>query len=349
MMHRWWSPVPVCRLALAIIAVANQAAAEVKDDTIERNPNELVTVFEDRGILTSQRRVILEPSLSFSSSTNTLVAIEGLTIVPALVIGLINVSQIQRDVTTAAMSARVGITPRFEVGIKVPYLSVNQSVRERSAFDSSSVDIVNNSSGSGLGDAELTLSYQLNDSSRDGVSYVTSLRIKSDSGKSPFEIERREVMSEDGTQKIGEVFVEQPTGTGFWAVQPGITVIYPSDPAVLYGGLSYMVNVKDDKGPEFGRTIDPGDVLGVNFGMGFAINDRTSFSLGYDHNVIYKTTIENDNNLLDASFDIYHSGSFLVGMSHILNRSTSFNLTLGIGVTDIAPDMQVTFRMPFSI
>ena len=69
------------------------------------------------------------------SASSTEVAIEGLTIIPALVIGLINVSQVQRDVTTAAVSFRYGLTDRTELTVKLPWLHIEESIRERRAFD----------------------------------------------------------------------------------------------------------------------------------------------------------------------------------------------------------------------
>jgi hypothetical protein len=36
------------------------------------------------------------------------------------------------------------------------------------------------------------------------------------------------------------VETQLPTGTGFWAFEPSVTVIYPTDPAVLYTTLNYL-------------------------------------------------------------------------------------------------------------
>ena len=35
----------------------------------------------------------------------------------------------------------------------------------------------------------------------------------------------------------------------------------------------------------------PGGVLGFNFGMGMALNDKAAFSLGYDHNLSKRTAL----------------------------------------------------------
>ncbi|MFD2228538.1 transporter [Alkalimarinus sediminis] len=313
-----------------------------------RRLNEIVTVFEDRGILTSEGVFVIEPSFSYAHSTSTVVAIEGFTVIPSLIVGLINISQAQRDIFNASLSVRYGISSYLEVGVKVPYVQIDESIREREVLKGTPIDVINDASGSGLGDVELSIGYQLNDG-LDGYPYfVSNLRIKSDTGKSPFETSRRQLKNEDG-DVIGVVFDEKATGSGFWSVQPGITAMYPSDPAVLYGSVSYLWNLEDDKGVENGGVIDPGDAIGFSFGIGFSVNEKTSFSLGYDHNIILNTKIENSPDLSDSTFDRFHSGSFLVGISQAVAKSTSVNLSLSIGVTEYAPDMQLTLRAPFAI
>ena len=151
-------------------------------------------------------------------------------------------------------------------------------------FEGTPTDLVRDSDGSGLGDVEAAIRYQINGRGP-GPYWVANLRVKSRTGEDPFEVdrERLSVPDQDGNQVlIGEVFTEQPTGSGFRAVQPSLSWVYPTDPAVLFGSVSYLWNLERDVGGDFGK-IDPGDVIGVNFGLGFAINERTSFSLGYDH------------------------------------------------------------------
>ncbi len=349
-----------CLVASVCLVLSNLAKSSERVETINekkggdsikedgKNLNEIVTVFEDRGILTSKGVFVLEPSFSYAHSTSTVVAIEGFTVIPSLIVGLINISQAQRDIFNMSLSARYGITSRLEVGIKVPYIQIDESIRERQALEGTPVDIINDSSGNGLGDVEMSLGYQLNDGS-DGYPYfVSNLRVKSDTGESPFEISRRELTNEDG-DVVGIVFDEQATGSGFWSVQPGFTAMYPTDPAVLYGSLSYLWNIEDDKGQENGGKIDPGDAIGFSFGIGFSVNEKTSFSLGYDHNVILNTKVENSPDLNDSTFERFHSASFLVGISQAVAQTTSVNLSLSIGVTEQAPDMQLTIRAPFAI
>lgn len=318
----------------------------VADDELSRADN-VVTVFENRGILTNKGKWVLEPSLSYSQSSSTTVAIEGFTIVPALVVGLINVSQVQRDTFNAALSLRYGLTERLELGMKVPYIAVEEGVRERRAFQGSPVDIVSSSGGNGIGDVEFSLNYQLNNGSAGSPYYLANFNLKSDTGSSQFDVDRRQLTNEEG-QTVGVIFEEQPTGSGFWSFQTGVTLLYPTDPAVLYGNLSYQWVQKEDKGDEFGGVVEPGDSIGFGFGTGFSVNESTSFSLGFSHNTIFDTKVENDNNSTNATFNRIYSSTFLLGISQVVAKNRSVNVSLGIGASEFAPDVQLTVRMPFS-
>jgi hypothetical protein len=135
---------------------------------------------------------------------------------------------------------------------------------------------------------------------------------------------------------------ELPTGSGFWGIQASLTTIYPSDPAVLYGGVSYLYNIGREVGASFG-SVNPGDAMGFNFGMGFALNERISLSIGYDHSAIGKTK-QNGAALLNSV--LTHVGSLVLGYSFRLSDRTNLNLSLGAGLTEAAPDVQLTLRIP---
>jgi hypothetical protein len=302
---------------------------------------EVATLFEERGALTEPGSLVEEPSFEYIHSSATRVAIEGFTIIPAVAIGLINVSELQRDTLIGAVAFRYGLSKRLEIGSKIPYVYRSESVREREINTGSTADVIRDSEGNDLGDLEFALHYQFN---RTGSPiFIGNVRTKTRTGTDPFEVKREQLLAEDGTP-IGEVFTEQPTGSGFWGVQPSITMIYPSDPAVLFANVSYLWNIKRDLGGMTGE-VDPGDIVGLSFGLGFSVNDRTSFSIGYDHNVVFKSDIENDAGL-EPVFDQIQVGTLLLGASQRLSKRANFTLSLGVGVTESAPDLQLAFRFP---
>lgn len=337
-------------IACSLLPAAPLLAQESGDEA-ELEPgkaSDIASITSDRGIVTQPGRFTIEPSFSHAHSNSTLVAIEGYTVVPALLVGLINISEVQRDVFVGALSLKYGFTSRFEAAVRVPWLSINEDLREREAFQGTPVDTLRESSGEGLGDVELSLRYQLNDG-LDGWPYlISALRVRGPTGEGPYEVERVTVLDSQGNP-IGVELRERPTGSGFWAYEPGLSIIYPSAPAVLFANVSYVWTMEDDKGAENGGTVDPGDIVRFGFGMGFAFNERTSFSLGYEHSVIHKTTFENSTSLTDTQFDRVQVGSLSFGLAQRLGNSSSLNLSVALGVTENAPSSEVTIKLPFSL
>lgn len=343
--------------ALALLASAFSTLASAQDyddygapESAQQQPDkasEIASISTDRGIVTRPGKLTVEPAFSHAYSNSTVVAIEGYTVIPALVVGLINITEVQRDIFIAALSLKYGITSRLETGIRIPYLSIQEDHRERQAFQGTPLDNLREASGEGLGDVEWNIRYQFNDGLAGWPYIIGNLLVRAPTGENPYEIERRELRDDEGNL-VGIVLAERPTGSGFWSVEPGLSFIYPSDPAVLFGNLSYGYTLEDDKGPENGGTINPGNVTRFGFGMGFAFNENTSFSLGYDHSIIPKTSLEIDNNLTDTQFDRIQIGSLSFGLSQRFSRSASMNLTVSVGVTEQAPNSEITIKLPLS-
>jgi hypothetical protein len=284
------------------------------------------------GVLTRPGHLVIEPSLEYSHSSRHRVALEGFTIIPAISIGEIDIREVDRDAIIPAMTLRYGVINRLEAEVKVPYVFRDDSTRTRPINVSSVTDAVFTADGNGIGDVEFALHYQLNRGLGGWPYFVGNFRAKTPTGKGPFDVD---LDPATGLQ------TELPTGSGFWALQPSLTVLYPSDPAVFFANASYLWNISDNVGDDIGE-IDPGDAVGFNFGMGFGINQRASFSLGYDHTILEKTE-QRGVDVIGSNADI---GSFVVGFTHEVTSMSALNVSLNIGVTEDAPDIRMTLRLP---
>ena len=91
-----------------------------------------------------------------------------------------------------------------------------------------------------------------------------------------------------------------------------------------------------------------GGVIGFNFGMGLALNERSSFSIGYDHLSVAKTDATYADGQKAEGVRV-QLGTLLLGYSYKLDPRRTVNLSLGVGVTRDTPDVQMTLRMPFSL
>ncbi len=305
---------------------------------------DVARLFDEPGVMTPRGSWVIEPTFSFSHSTATRVAINGFAIIPSLSIGTIEVKEVQRDSLNANFSFRYGLTNRIEVEARVPFTYKEQETRQRDLGVESSADSISDATGGGLGDVELTLHYQLNSVKPGKAYYLANLRFKSRTGKDSFQVKRKTLVNDKG-EEIGSELTEEPTGSGFLAVQPSITAVLPADPAVLFSNISYLSNIARDIN---GVNIDPGDAIGLNFGVGFSVNPQTSFSLGYDHQIVLETKSEADTGL-EARFKRITVGTLLFGISHTTQSGRAISVSLGIGATDQSPDMNLSIKSPFSL
>lgn len=303
-------------------------------------------IFDQPGVLTPRGKWVLEPSLQYSYSSSNRIALVGYTVIPAILIGVIDVREVKRNTVNATLTARYGLTNRFEIEARLPYVYRSDASIGREILQGSATNTTFNASGSGIGDVELTGRYQINDGGLDQPYLVASLRFKSRTGKDPFEVETsRNILGlRDGVQ------TSLPTGSGFYGLQPAITALFPSDPVVFFGTVSYLhsfsrsnVTRRTDAGPEDLGTIRPGGVLGFNFGMGLGLNEKSSFSIGYDHASVGRTK---QNGAAAADSVRVQLGTLLLGYNYRLNNQRTLSVSLGAGLTRDTPDVSMTVRLP---
>lgn len=296
-------------------------------------------IFDEPTALTPRGKFILEPSYQFVHSTDNRVALVGFSVIPAITIGLIDVRRVSRDINTLALTGRYGITNRFEVEAKVPWVHASSKTVTRALATPSFTDETFDSSGSGLGDIEIAGRYQFNSFRGDNAVYIGHLRYKSRTGTGVFEVP----IDDTGLQ------TELPTGSGFHGLQAGVTFLYPSDPAVFFGGGAYTHNFSRDVGNGFGE-VRPGSVIDLNAGMGLALNEKASFSIGYQHSIIGDMDQRDPEEVARvlSSTGRLQLGTMRFGLGYRLTGKTNLNLSLGIGVTDDTPDFELTLRLPYS-
>jgi len=317
-------------------------------------PPEVAPIGDQPGVLTQRGTYVLEPSVQYGYSSSNRVALVGYTVIPAILIGLVDVREIKRNTFTTAITGRTGINNRMEVEVKVPYVYRSDATVSRELFTGTAVERVFDTTGKGLGDVEVAGRYQLNNGGPDQGYYIAGLRYKSRTGRDPFE-----VVTDCDQRCIGEnvtgtgLPLDLPTGSGFHSLQGTLTWLYPSDPAVFFGNLSYVHNFKRSDVTRLVRNgvreplgeLEPGYVLGFNFGMGLALNDKASLSLGYDHSTIARMK---QNGQPVAGSVRTQLGTLLLGYSYRLSPKRTLNIAVGAGVTRDTPDVTLTLRVPMT-
>lgn len=291
------------------------------------------------GVLTPAGKVILEPSLQYAHSDVNRLTFRGIEILSSLGIGLLEAVDADRDTLIASVTGRLGLTNRLELELKLPYVYRNDA--ETVAIPQVDESNISDSLyGDGMGDIEIALHYQLNNGLNGWPFFITNARLKLNNGEGPFDIART-------SEGIG---TELATGSGFYSFEPSITALFPSAPAVFFSNLGYLINFEEDIDTTFGEQtigkVNPGDAVRFSFGMAYSVNERASFTLGFKTDFIQESDTEiNGVTLNSTSLTI---GSMLMGYSYQLTNDVGINLNLELGVTDDAPDMLVTFRVPFA-
>lgn len=318
--------------------------------------SKLATVVEGGGgVLSDRGELVVEPSLRFTHSTSNRAFVTGVEIQELVFIGLLEVDEADRNSVEAAMTFRYGITDRFEVETRVPYVFRSESVTQ--TFVSQNQTFENDATGDALGDIEFAAHYQITDAP---VYTVANVRVYTPTGQGPFDVE---------LDALGRP-TELPTGSGFWGVQPSITAIIPSDPVVFFGTFGYTLNIAEDiNKTTFIRDtatalsidttvgeVDPGDSLNMSLGMGLSLNEQASVSFGVKYDYIFATTqeftsIDNGNPLNNlagkAKTDPLHAASFLLGWSYQINEMVGVNMNVEFGATDDANDFSIRLGVPF--
>lgn len=306
-------------------------ATPVQEEDKPRERPEVPLIVEKGGVLLRQGEIVVEPSVDFSLVETNRVEVAGFTVLPAILVGNFNISQVERETLSAALTGRVGVTDRLEFEARIPYVRRDDRETRRPIGTGAAADETIEIDGDGLGDIEFAAHYQVNDGTGRLPFFVANMRAKSDTGTSPFDVDT----DADGNP------TELPTGTGFWSLQPSITALLPTDPAVIFANVNYTWNIARDV-DGFGD-IDPGDTFGGSLGVGFALNERLSMSMAYDHVYVLKTT-QNDSSTNSA----FHIGRMLFGGSYRFADRAAINLNFAVGVTEQAPDIQTELRVPVS-
>jgi len=338
------------------VEIQPQRLAQAEESTFRGRGNEagrvdsttldVATVFSQPSILTPKGAFVFDPSLQYSFSSSDRVTVVGFSVLNAVLIGAIDVRSVNRSNWIATLGGRYGLTNRLEVEARVPYIYRSDDSLSR-RISGSAIDESFNSDGNGLGDIELAARYQLNVPTGDNPFYIAGLRLKTRTGKDQYEVEY------DTDFNLPK---ELPTGSGFYSLQPSLSMVLPADPVVFFGGINYTWNIKRDVDTSIPFTnslgtvtsrsigeVDPGDSIGLNFGMGLGLNERSSFSLSYEHTWIDKTKL--DGQVADGSLSV-QLATLQAGFSYRLNKRTNLNLSIGAGLTDDTPDTTVTLRAP---
>lgn len=158
-----------------------------------------------------------------------------------------------------------------------------------------------------------------------------------DTGKSPYEINPGQELS---------------TADGYDSLTAGVSLSKTIDPVVAFGSLSYSYNndvtgIHQNYGGDILKKVEPGNDISFSMGFGYALSYNVSMNMQYQHT--YRLKSRNHWQGMGTQETSTTTSSMLnIGTGWRVNRKTSVDVTLGVGLTDDAPDFAISIRLPFT-
>lgn len=310
---------------------------------------------EQGSVITRAGQISGELGFEYARADRNRAIFRGIEVVESVLVGVFDINESRQNVLTASGLLRYGITDRFEVGVRVPFVrrtdaSVLTPV-QGSTNDDAAATIDSSAKGTGIGDIELSARYQLTRAAPDSPFVIANIQAVLPTGSDPFAVPR------DDTGRA----LKAATGSGFYGITPGLTAILPTDPAVLFGSVAYTFNLPQNVNttipPVLISRVDPGDSISASAGIGIALNQRTSFNLGYAHTWAFGTQtttaligppdmvgVETTSTSRDLQI-----GRLLFGVTYRVTDTTSLNWSVELAATDDATDLRTVLRIPFQL
>jgi len=325
---------------------------------------------EAGGVLLPRWTMQIEPSVDETHVSNPRVNIFGYTIFNAINIGTIRVDDISQDVVNTNLSMRFGLPYRTQFDVRVPFTSA--FLTQTKGIGTGNITEAR-TNGEHIGDVQATLSWQPI-VERDWIpAVVLRTRVTIPTGESVFQIPETYIDSGAETQ-----LVRTPTGSGYYSIEPGFTLVWRSDPLVLFAGAAYAYHLKT---PDYRvlRTnpfatgtqprvdtvdhgvLDIGDVVTLNAGLNFAVNERASINFSfvdlyqnYTRQFVPTRTDPKSgavtpahwNKLLGTTVNDARLG---LGASFGLTNNVALVLNAGMGLTDQSPGYTFSLSVPITL
>lgn len=301
------------------------------------------------GVLTPRGHIVVDPSLEYDYYSQNQLDVNGFTIIPGLTLGNIYIARNQQNVGTLAITTRWGVTNRLELNVKVPLVAA-YGITTTQAVGPDAIALTPGANNVNIGDIQVGASYQFNRDDTGWPVFIGNLLLKTATGVSPYEVPIYTVNDPNG-QYLQGIAKKMPTGTGFYALEPSVTILYPTDPGVIFGNLQYVHNfgatfdLRNPGGGASTRTsLKAGDAVAATFGFGFSLNQHTSMTLSYQQEHVFGAS-EDGTAIKGSAYDF---GTFNFGIGYQISRNTSINLGVGVGAGPNAPVARILLEVPIS-
>ena len=215
------------------------------------------------------------------------------------------------------LALRVGLFDRAEGFLTIPAAYLRRDL----GFAGSGVS----TSESGFGDVTAGLNYELAQETARRPDIIASLSVGAPTGSKP---------NEQGLS----------LGAGNWSATGGVQFIKTADPVALFGGVSYThgFRARYFMGDAV-HDVDPGEIVGYNFGFGFAVNG--DISLSTQMRASYQSDAEADGQKIFASSR--EPTSFRSALTFRYSKATYIEPSVTIGLDRDTPDFALGLSLTY--
>ncbi len=299
------------------------------------------------------RGFTVTPGATYTYGDNRFFTLNGFMALGAIFLGNIDVSRQQSTIYEPNVNVAYGVSKRLQFDVTVPFVYRSSVYSSQGAQTSSATVSDHFTNSGGLGDITAGFYYQLKSRTLGAPATILNAHLTVPTGISPFGI--KVYQGDSGNDNIS--FVNTlPTGQGAYGLQVGATMIKTLDPAVVFGGVSYNYNFMRhyaDLSPYADQvlpgTVQPGGALSFTIGTAFSLNDKMSTSFSFQDSVVSALREKADgprNDWTNVVGSTLNAAVFNIGATYAVNKNLSYQTVLAIGVTQDAPNFQLSIRIP---
>ena len=196
------------------------------------------------------------------------------------------------------------------------------------------VDTLGGKEAIGLGDISFGLRWQPIPLKRGLPTTTLFTSLSTATGDSPYEINSSNDLS---------------TGKGYYSLSAGASMSKITDPLVIYGSASFttgnsMGGLNQGRSSGSLTSVSPGQTLGMSFGFAYSLNYDVSLSASYSQSISTNSRFAFDNGTV-----VEPQTQVSSVLNYTLSLRTSpkriINLSLGIGLSEDTPDVNLGFSM----
>ena len=224
---------------------------------------------------------------------------------------------------TNAFSYDYGLLDNLTVGTRIPLVVKYDTEDELNVYD--------------FGDISFTGRWQPFAYVPGKMSTTFFGTLNSKTGVSPYEIDIREQLS---------------TGSGYYSVGGGASMSKVLDPVVVFGSISATYNLVEDgleqvRGGRLLTEVEPGFGLSGSAGFAYSLSYDISLSISAQFSYTDETVLTFSNGTQAVAQD-QMTGFMSMSLGTRVSDTTIVNTSLGLGLTEDAPDFSLGISLPIN-